>query len=1338
MNDRVINEEDLDIHKKKVLEVKSWFQQQISVLEKRSLARPEGILVVYGPTGSGKTCCIRALCKTFNISIREWEDVSSGVQHNEPYDEFTSLYSSKIQRIHEFLFQGKRYSSLDISFDDDSPLSSNSSTNSMSRPKHSHKASLTARNDERSMLLIDGLPLFSSLQDQRKFISELEAFSCSYQQSSFIEASPNSTIGLVLILTTTRSTTEDDFLISKLKGQRNFFRLIKFNEVAPTLMKRIVEKANAEHIKANISTKPSSDVVSLIVDAAGGDIRNALNALSVWEAIERSSAERSKQNEGEQEYIKAIKKSLETENSMKEAKKLDEASKKSASSEISLSPPPSPCLISFPAQPSPSARNKSAKSASSSPPSVSFSKSFTSNSQKSNSASSSPSNQKQSKKSVMSLSELMKGGWNVRLMGLYSEGSQTATLSSSSSSSSSSLSSSPSSHSSTKSPTGSVNATHSPLKSTLSHSPVAVSASMLSFSPKTVTLTPPNQKKSPISSSSSFSSSSALANTPPKEDSLTYLPQTQLPSSLTQPSFLHSMSRSAPQQQQISSSFLSSRLKDALFSKSESSTSSISSSLRSIVGKDSSVELFHLVARFLANKTEEDSKTTQSKNKPQDSPSKSSASKENRQTKRTKTAKKPSKQSSDVSFKDSKIASVGMRFSPHQSEKEEFKFEDEFDDLLAAEVEAAFKATQMTGQNSQLNFCSHKNEWKHELLYPFHQLSHEASDRKREFSSKGMKEWYEANFTLDDEDDWKAAQQRVKELESSFHFNESFSNLLSFDSGASEISIPLSDSASQPVQTIDVYQNLLSSSVTFQSFALFIHEHYPLYQPITTSAPATSFNTSHNSTIASYKSTSSYSSSFSCQPFTFNNSTSFLPFHSSFFEEYMSSPSSATTAEFGVFTHLLSDTLLLADSLTVTSYTSSSLSPSNTSVASSLSYSLSHAIAALPLILLGWGCVCGRRKNQKRLLLNTSGDPVHSSNSSFTALQPLNKPQFFHAANELKEYKQEIVALAAANSAPMTRTSVVQRFSPSSKHYEMQSFSFNTLSTDVSVSFGELHPTSSLSKEFMTDILPFLSLFSLIPNVEFTLFVPPQTAQETHPMKYTQIHNTFSQSAFLSSPIRSPPSSPKKSQPIFTQRAMNTNTPSSFSQNLNVSSTQIGSSTAPLPALSQQKNSVISKITRLGQKMREQKLNAKAEAAKLLPKVAPPPVNKIEQLKAPIVSKVAFSSLFSAQSLKFLSTRCMSCSFWNPALPSLPLSSVCRGAATRTYVPLSSILHVVKWATTKRSSFMFDEDEEDEGEDIGLTDIPIERKQTDEDSRSFHQSYVAIPSLIDDDIEPIG
>lgn len=104
------NKADLAVHPKKLSEVEDWFR----AITERKAKITAPILLVTGPSGSGKSATIKIIAKDFGFTISEWI-TPVDIEHTR-YDktnaEKVTYSESQTDKFSQFLFQSSRYRSV--------------------------------------------------------------------------------------------------------------------------------------------------------------------------------------------------------------------------------------------------------------------------------------------------------------------------------------------------------------------------------------------------------------------------------------------------------------------------------------------------------------------------------------------------------------------------------------------------------------------------------------------------------------------------------------------------------------------------------------------------------------------------------------------------------------------------------------------------------------------------------------------------------------------------------------------------------------------------------------------------------------------------------------------------------------------------------------------------------------------------------------------------------------------------------------------------------------------------------------------------------------------------
>lgn len=101
---------DLAIHAKKVTELEEWF----GAVKERKIKVTAPILLVTGPSGSGKSAAIKMIAKDFGYTISEWItpiDIEH-TRYEKNNSERVTYSESQIDKFSQFLFQSSRYRSV--------------------------------------------------------------------------------------------------------------------------------------------------------------------------------------------------------------------------------------------------------------------------------------------------------------------------------------------------------------------------------------------------------------------------------------------------------------------------------------------------------------------------------------------------------------------------------------------------------------------------------------------------------------------------------------------------------------------------------------------------------------------------------------------------------------------------------------------------------------------------------------------------------------------------------------------------------------------------------------------------------------------------------------------------------------------------------------------------------------------------------------------------------------------------------------------------------------------------------------------------------------------------
>uniref|UniRef100_A0A182X4X1 AAA+ ATPase domain-containing protein n=1 Tax=Anopheles quadriannulatus TaxID=34691 RepID=A0A182X4X1_ANOQN len=235
-----VQEADLAIHVKKIEEVKQWLTAA------KKLHPATQILLVTGPSGSGKSVCIKTLAKALGYSIHEWTTpVDVDLYYDDKFD-FDQDRAEKQGRrpqkalFDDFLYKTSRYCSLFAS----------------------------AAGESSKLLLVKDFPN-SMLRSPEEFHDSLDRFRDS------------STDPIVFVATDTASKSLDVAYNLFPPAVLESFQIhqIKFNAVSATLLKKAIKRIGSvmkadKDIAKQYQTVPSKLVEEDIIASSQGDLRN--------------------------------------------------------------------------------------------------------------------------------------------------------------------------------------------------------------------------------------------------------------------------------------------------------------------------------------------------------------------------------------------------------------------------------------------------------------------------------------------------------------------------------------------------------------------------------------------------------------------------------------------------------------------------------------------------------------------------------------------------------------------------------------------------------------------------------------------------------------------------------------------------------------------------------------------------------------------------------------------------------------------------------------------------------------------------------------------------------
>ncbi|KAF8625498.1 hypothetical protein AX15_005346 [Amanita polypyramis BW_CC] len=246
------------------------------------------ILVLTGPAGTAKTATIRVLAQEQNFEIFEWRNSvgDTFATYDSELMDYASndSYEALMTKFEAFF---NRASNCLSPLDYIPPSNTAQPTQARSSPCDGPRA-----RSGRRIILLEDLPNVLHVDTQARFHTILRA--C-------VEMSPSDPpVPVVIIISDTQTVGEaNDERVAR--GRRRnadgegvvdirtvlprdliggpYVTQIRFNPIAPTLLRKALQALLNTHFASNKSAQPSKEIIDIVVESANGDIRSAIMAL---------------------------------------------------------------------------------------------------------------------------------------------------------------------------------------------------------------------------------------------------------------------------------------------------------------------------------------------------------------------------------------------------------------------------------------------------------------------------------------------------------------------------------------------------------------------------------------------------------------------------------------------------------------------------------------------------------------------------------------------------------------------------------------------------------------------------------------------------------------------------------------------------------------------------------------------------------------------------------------------------------------------------------------------------------------------------------------------------
>ncbi|ORZ01842.1 Rad17 cell cycle checkpoint protein-domain-containing protein [Lobosporangium transversale] len=288
------NIEEVAVHPGKIANVREWLQIYTDPRNPQRDFSGGAILVLSGPAGSGKTTVLRILAKEMGLNIVEWINTvnENNViqrpkmpgQDNWGPSSVDEEYIPVMRAFQEFFARAHRFRPLQTTL-----------AASLHCQEPIFPSTPNSDSTNKNLILIEDLPPISASSSRKIFQDTIKNFSNLRSKSTSV---------LVIIVSDVYAKQNTEMLFSNTSenrdsaltirtllppsvldridsGSRNNSRIkqIKFNPIAPTIMKKAIRRLIELEFKSSHSHAPDTAEVDQLIEIHDGDIRAVINAL---------------------------------------------------------------------------------------------------------------------------------------------------------------------------------------------------------------------------------------------------------------------------------------------------------------------------------------------------------------------------------------------------------------------------------------------------------------------------------------------------------------------------------------------------------------------------------------------------------------------------------------------------------------------------------------------------------------------------------------------------------------------------------------------------------------------------------------------------------------------------------------------------------------------------------------------------------------------------------------------------------------------------------------------------------------------------------------------------